>query len=113
MSCQLSVFLAGIDAVARAPIWDVQSRFRIIIGAVDDADFLSLSPEGERMRRVVKATRFDAGPHQRFDVQVIFTKQAVPESRLDGATRVLGWNAWLKRLPSARDAGEPIHSVDG
>jgi type VI secretion system protein ImpH len=103
----------GIDAVAGARMWDVQGTFRIVVGPLDYPDFLSLSPDGARMRRLVDAARFYAGPTLSFDVQLVLAKQAIPECRLAGANAMLGWNTWIKLLPSARDSGDAIHSVDG
>jgi type VI secretion system protein ImpH len=101
----------GIDAIAGARIWDSQGQFRIVIGPLDYSDFLSVAPGGERMRRALAVARFYAGPQLSFDVQFILCKEAIPQSRLDGTT-MLGWNAWLKQLPSDRDSGDAILSIE-
>jgi type VI secretion system protein ImpH len=102
----------GIDAIAGTRFWDVQGQFRIVIGPLGYSDFVSLSPDKERMRRVVELARLYAGAHLRFDVQLLLAKESVPECRLSGTTAMLGWNTWIRLLPSIRDSGDAVHSVE-
>jgi type VI secretion system protein ImpH len=101
----------GVDAVAGARLFDVQGAFRIVVGPLDYPDFLSFSPDGARMRRLVDVARLYAGAHLSFDVQLILAKQAIPECQLAGTNAMLGWNTWVRLLPAARDSGDAIHSV--
>jgi type VI secretion system protein ImpH len=102
----------GIDTVAGAHIWDVQGMFRIVVGPLGYADFLSLSPCGERMRRLVDAARFYCGPTQSFDVQLVLAKEAIPGCQLLQKNAILGWNTWAKSLPSMHDSYDAIHSSE-
>jgi type VI secretion system protein ImpH len=102
----------GVDAIAGARLWDVQGTFRLVIGPLSYPDFLRLSPDGERMRRLVDATRLYAGPDLSFDVQLILARDAIPPCRLDGSNARLGWNTWAKLLPSIRDSGDTIYRPD-
>jgi type VI secretion system protein ImpH len=102
----------GIDAVAGARLYDVQGAFRIVVGPLDYPDFLSLSPDGARMRRLVEAARLYAAVHLSFDVQLLLAKQAIPECQLAGTRAMLGWNTWVRLLPAAQDSGDAVHSVE-
>jgi type VI secretion system protein ImpH len=102
----------GIDTVAGSHIWDVQGMFRIVVGPLGYADFLSLSPRGERMRRLVDAARFYSGPTLSFDIQLVLAKEAIPECQLLGKSAILGWNTWSKSLPSMHDSHDAIHSPE-
>jgi type VI secretion system protein ImpH len=102
----------GVDAIAGARLFDVQGAFRIVVGPLDYPDFLSFSPDGARMRRLVDAARLYAGPHLSFDVQLVLAKQAIPECQLAGTKAMLGWNTWVRMLPATHDSGSAIHSVE-
>lgn len=102
----------GIDTVAGAHIWDVQGMFRIAVGPLGYADFLSLSPGSERMRRLVDAARFYSGPALSFDVQLVLAKEAIPECQLLEGSAILGWNTWARSLPAMHDSFDAIHSPE-
>jgi type VI secretion system protein ImpH len=102
----------GLDTVAGAHIWDVQGMFRIVVGPLGYADFLSLSPGSERMRRLVDAARFYSGPALSFDVQLVLAKQTIPECQLLEGSAILGWNTWARSLPAMHDSFDAIHSPE-
>lgn len=99
----------GVDAVAGQGIWDASSTFRVVIGPIGHAEFVSLAPGGSRMAEIVELVRFYVDAGLDFDVQVILRKEDVPESRLGDAPPSLGWNAWLRQLPAERDADQPVY----
>ncbi|TWA70025.1 type VI secretion system protein ImpH [Azospirillum brasilense] len=103
----------GVDAMAGERAWDVQSRFRVVIGSVSYADFDALLPGGARLERVAALTRFQAGEALEFDVQLILKREEVPECRLvaPGASAFqprLGWNTWLKSGDMEADVEDAV-----
>ncbi|MBP2293213.1 type VI secretion system baseplate subunit TssG [Azospirillum rugosum] len=101
----------GVDAMAGERAWDVQSRFRVVIGPVSYQDFDPLLPGGTRLERVAALTRFQVGEALDFDVQLVLKREEVPECRLAEAGAFqprLGWNTWLKGGEFEVDAGDAV-----
>ena len=99
------------DAAAagdRAP--DRGGQLRIRVGPVRYADFLSLAEGQERLRRLRALARLHLGPVVDFDVQVILDRRDVPLTQVggEGPAARLGWNAWARSEPAARDATEAV-----
>ena len=100
----------GVNSVLGERIWDVQSKFRLLVGPLDRRQFESLLPSGGRLRQLMQLTRSYAGMEFDFDVQLILQPAEVPPCRLrakgtEGGR--LGWNTWL----AARDYGETVHDA--
>ncbi|MGY0777341.1 type VI secretion system baseplate subunit TssG [Azospirillum argentinense] len=101
----------GVDAMAGERAWDVQSRFRVVIGPVSYADFDALLPGGALLERVEVLTRFQVGDALDFDVQLMLKREEVPECRLVEAGAYqprLGWNMWLKSGNFEAEAGDAV-----
>ena len=98
-----------LDAVAGARTPDASSTFRVVVGPVDYADFMTLEPRGRRMAELVELVRLTMDPGLDFDVQVGLRREDMPESRLGPGAPRLGWNRWVRQTPMARDAGEAVY----
>ena len=99
------------DAAAageRAP--DRGGQVRVRVGPVRYADFLSLTEGQERLRRLRGLAQLHLGPVVDFDVQVVLDRRDVPRTQMggDGPAARLGWNAWARTEPAARDAEEAV-----
>ncbi|MEM7497636.1 MAG: type VI secretion system baseplate subunit TssG [Pseudomonadota bacterium] len=100
----------GRNVMAGARFLDRSSGVRIVIGPVRYATFLALEPGRDRMERIRRLARLYLGPALDFDIQVILDRRDVPETQLGagGPGVRLGWNAWARGLPAARDSDEAI-----
>jgi type VI secretion system protein ImpH len=94
----------GVDSIAGARVWDVQSRFRLRLGPLTYAQFEDLLPDPAplALRKtfflVAQLARLYAGAEYDFDVQLVLAPPEVPEAHLadgPGAGPRLGWNLWL------------------
>ncbi|WP_407866698.1 type VI secretion system baseplate subunit TssG [Phyllobacterium phragmitis] len=100
----------GINAMAGAQIHDFSGGFRIVIGPLDYADYLTFSPGGRAARDVLLLTKLFVGSNFDFDIQVVLKKEHIPFCQLGGfgnAAR-LGWNSWARVAPAQRDSGDAI-----
>ncbi|WP_244630878.1 type VI secretion system baseplate subunit TssG [Aureimonas sp. ME7] len=100
----------GVDAAAGQAIRDHAGGFRVVVGPVGYADYLSFEPGGARMEEAMRLVRLYAGPSLRFDVQVVLQREDVPFCRLgESATPArLGWNSWARVAPAAADSRDAI-----
>lgn len=105
----------GVDAVAGARVWDIQSRVRICVGPLERDRFIRFLPEdrpGSRRRRfqcLCQLARLALGPEIDFDVQLILKGDGVPRLKAGAETPTrLGWDTWLGRSPLGRDGHEPV-----
>jgi type VI secretion system protein ImpH len=89
----------GIETVAGQKVWEVQGKFRVIVGPLNYDQFCSLLPIGTAHRPCVQLTRFYAGFHLDFDIDLHLRTAEIPPLRCgdkQGIGPRLGWNTWLK-----------------
>lgn len=98
----------GVDSMAGSAILDRSSSFRVVVGPVGYEDYLSLRPDGRRIRELYAITRLYAGDGLAFDFQIILKKEDIPYSQLGNGTVRLGWNSWARVAPADRDSGDAI-----
>lgn len=100
----------GHNTSAGASIEDFAGGFRIVVGPVGYADYLSLSPGSKRLAELFALTRLFTGSAFDFDVQVILKKEDIPFCQLgdSDAPARLGWNSWARVAPAAQDSMDAI-----
>ncbi len=102
----------GTNSTAGAAIADADAAggFRVVIGPVGYADYVTLSPGSARLAEIAALTRLFVGTGLHFDVQVVLRKEDIPFCRM-GSGEVpprLGWNSWARVAPATRDSGDAI-----
>jgi type VI secretion system protein ImpH len=108
--------MLGVNTVAGSKVWDVQTRFRLRIGALTYRQFEDCLPDREPVSQrktfflLVQLARQFAGPELDFDVQLVLAAREVPQCQLQdsGFGARLGWNTWLISAAPKRDAEEPV-----
>ncbi|HTN02308.1 MAG TPA: type VI secretion system baseplate subunit TssG [Planctomycetaceae bacterium] len=101
----------GQETVAGQKVWEVQGRFRLRIGPLDYAQFCSLLPIGEAHEPLTQLTRFYAGQHLDFDLELQLRTAEIPPLRCGDRTGFgarLGWNTWL---PAGRRTEDSVSVV--
>ncbi|CDZ49602.1 type VI secretion system baseplate subunit TssG [Neorhizobium galegae] len=102
----------GVNVTAGAAIRDFSGGFRIVIGPLGYADYLSLAPGGRNITELFALTRLYVGSALDFDIQVILRKEHVPFCQLGGEKAGdpprLGWNSWARVAPAAKDSGDAV-----
>jgi type VI secretion system protein ImpH len=92
----------GVGAVAGDEIWDQQSRIRLKLGPLTEAQYLGFLPGGTAYEPLRELARFSGGVHLEIEVQLILQRAVVPRCKLgeDGlAGPRLGWFTWMKSGP--------------
>ncbi len=111
----------GVNVVVGQRVWDVQSKFRIRLGPLSYSQFVEFLPEkaarceSKSLFLLSHLVRLYVGPQFDFDVQVVLKADEVPRTVLDSQAAVgprLGWNTWLRSLPSDADADEAVFDGD-
>ena len=90
----------GQGAIAGAKVPDVQSKFRLRVGAMPLAEFERYLPGGVRFLQIRDWVRNYVGVEIAWDVQVVLERKEVPATQLGVGGR-LGWTSWLA-MPAAR-----------
>ncbi len=105
----------GVNATAGAAIRDFSGGFRIVIGPLGYADYLSLTPGEKNINELFALARLYVGAALDFDIQVVLRKEEVPFCQLgqaEGASPTagprLGWNTWARHEPAVTDSGDAI-----
>ena len=84
----------GFGAVAGARVPDVQSRFRLELGAMSLANYERFLPGADNNVRLRDWVRDYVGMEFKWDVNLLLRANEVPSAQLGGRGR-LGWTMWV------------------
>jgi type VI secretion system protein ImpH len=104
----------GHGAVLGQTVWDVQHKFRIVIGPLRLARYLDFLPGGRDLSRLQAMVRQWVGLEFAWDLQLILARQDVPRLRLGGGGLQgrLGRSGWLGRYARPHDAVDLVIDVE-
>ncbi|MBT3046323.1 MAG: type VI secretion system baseplate subunit TssG [Candidatus Thiodiazotropha sp.] len=95
----------GMTIILGDRVWQGQQKFRIVMGAVDFADYQRMLPGGESLKRLIAIVKNYIGDELDWELNLILQEQEVPPLSLDGESR-LGWTTWLAQQPLGRDGDD-------
>jgi len=95
----------GKTTVLGRCVWDVQNKFRLVIGPIGYGDYLRMLPGGDSMQRLIAWVRNYVGDVFDWDVQLILQRDEIPSLKLGGGMR-LGWSTWLINRTPTQDADQ-------
>lgn len=101
----------GRGAVLGAAVWDVQHKFRIVIGPLRESRYHAFLPGGTDLARLQAMVRQWVGLEFEWDLQLILARQDVPRLRL-GRSGELGRSGWLGERRSPHDAADLVVDVE-
>ncbi len=104
----------GFDAIIGSRVWDQQSKFRFVLGALSFKEFRAFLPDGTAHRSLRSIVRFMVGLEFDFDVQLILQAKQVPSTILTTRAKrrpKLGWNSWLKSKPFEIDDDQVVLQI--
>ena len=109
----------GRGAVLGRTVWDVQHKFRIVIGPLRWERFAALLPGGHGLEQLKALVRQYVGFEFAWDLRLILRREDVPswtlDGRRDGRVGRLGRTAWLdggKAFSRKRDADDLVMNVE-
>lgn len=104
--------LLGRGAVLGASVWDVQHKFRIVVGPLRLEQYQRFLPGGADLARLRAMVRSWVGLEFDWDLKLILHRDEVPRCEL-GARRVaLGHTVWLGYYRRHRDADDLCMDVE-
>jgi type VI secretion system protein ImpH len=105
----------GTTAIIGSRVWEQQSKFRIVLGALTFNEFQAFLPSGTAYKPMKSIVRFMNGLEFDFDVQLILQAKQVPSTILTTRAKrrpMLGWTAFLKTKPFTEDDDQVILNID-
>lgn len=107
----------GHGAVLGRSVWDVQHKFRIVIGPVSWDRFTALLPGSERLDQLQAMVRQYVGFEFNWDLRLILKREDVPAWQLGSRAGVglLGRTSWLNgnsAFRRERDADDLVMNVE-
>ena len=104
----------GRGAVLGRSVWDVQHKFRIVIGALDWEVFQSLLPGGARLDQLQALVRQYVGFEFNWDLRLILRREDVPAWQLGAEKGVglLGRTAWMNGMRRPGHADDLVMNVE-
>jgi type VI secretion system protein ImpH len=101
----------GWNTVVGTKVWDDQSNFRVVFGALKFNEFQAFLPNGTAYKSMKSIIRFMVGEELDFDVQLKLKAKEVPGTILTTRARrrpMLGWTSYLKTKPFKQDDEQVI-----
>lgn len=101
-------------AIVGTRIWEQQSKFRIILGAMSFKQFQAFLPNGTAHKPLKSIVRFMTGLEFDFDVRLVLKAEQVPSCILTTRAMrrpMLGWSSWLKTEPFKEDDDQVILQI--
>jgi len=95
----------GVSAVAGESMWDVQSKFRVVLGPLSLKDHARFLPGKPSLQRLADWIRNYFGYEYDWDLRLILKAEEVPGLTLGGGAS-LGWTSWLGTRQGGTDAGD-------
>jgi type VI secretion system protein ImpH len=105
----------GTTAIIGTRVWEQQSKFRIVIGALAFNEFQAFLPSGSGYRPLISIVRFMHGTEFDFDVQLILQAKQVPSTILTTRAKrrpMLGWTSFLKSKPFQQDDDQVVLQIE-
>lgn len=104
----------GRGAVLGAQVWDVQHKFRIVIGPLELARYRDFLPGAAGLSALKSLVRQYVGFEFAWDVQLILRQDDVPAWSLGRSTvaGALGRSSWMNQRARRRDAADLIMNVE-
>ena len=109
----------GRGAVLGRTVWDVQHKFRIVIGPLGWERFAALLPGGHGLAQLKALVRQYVGFEFAWDLRLILRREDVPswtlDAKRDGRVGRLGRTAWLdggQGFRRNRDADDLVMNVE-
>jgi type VI secretion system protein ImpH len=97
----------GFSATIGERVWDCQTKFRIVAGPMDLADYQRLLPGGESLERLMAVVKNYVGLELDWDLHLLLKQPEIPQTQL-GTLGQLGWTTWLVSQPPREDADDLI-----
>jgi type VI secretion system protein ImpH len=104
----------GRGAVLGESVWDVQHKFRIVVGPLDWTRFTSMLPGGSPLDQLQAMVRQYIGFEFNWDLRLILRQGDVPNWQLGKRPGVglLGRTAWLNGYRREADADQLVMNVE-
>lgn len=87
--------LLGRGAVLGATVWDVQHKFRVVVGPLRLEQYQRFLPGGADLARLRAMVRSWVGLEFEWDLELILKREEVPKCELGGRRVALGHSVWL------------------
>lgn len=104
----------GRGAVLGGQIWDVQHKFRLVIGPLDMAQYQAFLPGAKGLKALKALVRQYVGFEFAWDLQLILRKDEVPAWSLGrgGAIGALGRSSWFNQRERGEHADDLVMNVE-
>lgn len=97
----------GSTTVLGSQIWEIQQKFRIVIGPLSIKQYERFLPTGTSFGRLVDWVRNYLGFEYLWDAQLVLKKEEVPGVCL-GRSGQLGWTTWMNTGAETRDRDDLV-----
>ncbi|MET0051564.1 MAG: type VI secretion system baseplate subunit TssG [Candidatus Thiodiazotropha sp.] len=102
----------GATIILGDRVWLGQQKFRIVLGALNFADYQRMLPGGESLKRLIAVVKNYIGDELDWELQLILAEAEIPPLQLNGTSR-LGWTSWLAQQPLGRDGDDlTLHPLE-
>lgn len=104
----------GINTIVGTRVWDYQSKFRVVLGALKFTQFQAFLPNGTAYKPMLSIIKFMVGQELDYDVQLKLKAKEVPSCILTTRAKrrpMLGWTTFLKTKPFTQDDEQVVLQI--
>ena len=104
--------MVGRGAVLGASVWDVQHKFRIVVGPLRLEQYRRFLPGGADVERLQALVRHWVGIEFAWDLKLVLMRSEVPRYTLGARGLGMGQTVWLGNYRKKRDAADLCFDVE-
>lgn len=104
----------GVNSIVGTKVWDYQSKFRIVLGALSFNEFQAFLPNGTAHKPMLSIVKFMNSGEFDFDVKLKLKAKEVPSCILTTRAKrrpMLGWTSFLKTKPFKQDDEQVVLQI--
>jgi type VI secretion system protein ImpH len=90
----------GVDLSVGEKVPDRAGKFRLSIGPLGFAEYLTFLPDQAKLREACSLSRLWVGERFDYDVELVVKREEIPEMQMqEGSIARLGWTSWVTSAP--------------
>ena len=104
----------GLTSFCGERTWQRQTKIRILLGPMTNAEFMSFLPYGNAARALSRILALTLGQSYEFEIRLVLKKEDVFPASLGNADQParLGWDTFLQSQPASNDSCDAMYEVE-
>lgn len=104
----------GVTSFCGERTWQRQTKIRILLGPMTNAEFMSFLPYGSAARSLSRILALTLGQSYEFEIRLVLKKECIFPASLGNTDQParLGWDTFLQSQPASNDSMDAMYEVE-